>query len=502
MNVIWGSFAVRFQARLFFTGFLFQFALVAALASPVLAMAETRATPRQEYGDAMEAIDRGRWTDYEQLRPALDDYPLAIYLDYFQLSRQAHKVRPVEARRFISLSEDSPLPNRFLSVYLHQAGKDKRWQDFLQVMPDEPNNLELKCYYFRAQLAAGDKQVAWDGAERLWVHGKSQPKRCDPLFAAWLKSGELTDDVVWKRLLNAFEARQRSLMTYVARKGSDQLTPWSDKLLAVYARPEKIRSQSLPPGNPYSADIASYGLSYLARYSPVKALQYWGDYQQQLAFSAEQVRKVEYAIALQSLFAKTEANIPWLKEALPRLGEDKLFEIRLRWALSEQDWVGLEQILPLLSEKLREDSAWRYWQAIVQERNGDSESARLILQELALERGYFSFLAADKLGKAYAFNNQPLMRDAPAAAPLLQLPAVQRIEELHFHKEKNLAHSEWFKMLQDTQDSARHQQLAQLAAGQGWHRMAIDAANRAKALSSQSCLSYSSWFNLALNASP
>jgi soluble lytic murein transglycosylase len=59
---------------------------------------------------------------------------------------------------------------------------------------------------------------------------------------------------------------------------------------------------------------------------------------------------------------------------------------------------------------------------------------------------------------------------------------VQRIEELRFHEEENLAHSEWFKVLQDSDDDpARQQQLAQLASQQGWHRMAIDAANRAKA---------------------
>ena len=98
-----------------------------ALATPAYTMAESLSTSRQEYGDAMEAIDRGKWTEYEQIRPGLDDYPLAMYLDYSRLSRQANKVRPAEARRFISLSEDSPLPNRFLSVYLRRAGKDRRW---------------------------------------------------------------------------------------------------------------------------------------------------------------------------------------------------------------------------------------------------------------------------------------------------------------------------------------------------------------------------------------
>ena len=472
---------MRFLARVLFAGGLLQFATGIVWATTGLAMAETLSTSRQDYGDARQAIDRGGWTEYEELRPGLDDYPLAIYLDYFQLSRQAHKVRPVEARRFVSRSEDSPLPNRFLSVYLHQAGRDKRWADFLQVMPDEPNSIELKCYYFRAQLAQGDKMLAWEGAERLWVYGKSRPKQCDPLFSAWLKAGKLDDDVVWARLLKAYDARQRSLMKYVAKKGSSQLQPWSDKLLAVYAKPDTLGDQALPADSPYAADIASHGLTHLARYSPEEALSLWIGYQEKLDFSAEQVHSVEYAIALRSLFAKNEANVPWLQGALARLEEDKLVEIRLRWLLSEQDLPALQQTLPLLSEEARGDSAWRYWQAIAQEQSGEHERAREALQVLAGERGYYSFLAADKLEEPYAFNHQPLVLEAAAREPLQQLPAVQRIEELRFHEEQNLAHSEWYKVLQDTDDADQHQQLAQLAAEQGWHRMAIDAANRAKA---------------------
>ncbi|RLA46223.1 MAG: murein transglycosylase, partial [Gammaproteobacteria bacterium] len=208
----------------------------------------------------------------------------------------------------------------------------------------------------------------------------------------------------------------------------------------------------------------------------------WTDYQGKLEFSAGQTQAVEYAIALRSLFAKTESNIPWLEDALARLGEDKLVEIRLRWALAEQDWVALEQTLPKLSEQQRGDSAWRYWQAVAQERRGDNESATQILQALAGERGYYSFLAADKLGQAYAFNNQPLTPQDPVRVPLQRQPVVQRIEELRFHKEENLAHSEWFKVLQDLDDDpAQQQQLAQLASQRGWHRLAIDATNRAEA---------------------
>lgn len=439
------------------------------------------AAQRQDYAAAVAAIDRGKWTEYAQLRPGLDGYPLAMYLDYKQLTRQVRKVSPAQVRRFIDSSKGSPLPNRLRVTYLREAGKSRRWSDFLAVMPSEPRSVDLKCYYFRAKLATGDSSAAWQGAKELWVHGKSQPKPCDPLFKAWIKAGELNDDVVWARMLKTFEARKKSLLRYVARKGSSKLRPWSDKLLTVYAKPSSLKRQSLPASSPYSADIATQGLAYLARYNPIQALEYWEYYQLKLTFSLAQRKQIETAIALQSLFAKAHENDVWLRGALVRLQSDKLVEIRLRWALAEQDWPAVEMALPLLSAIARQKGVWRYWQADTSARSGDTGAADAIFQSLAMTRDYYGFLAADRLGKAYTFNNQPLVLQAAASAPLAGLPAIQRIAELYFHDEDRLAHAEWFKVLRNSPDASQQQALAQLASEQGWYRLAIDAANEAKA---------------------
>lgn len=435
---------------------------------------------RQQYSEAREAVDKSRWTEYRKLRPGLEDYPLAIYLDYFQLTSQPETVRPADALRFLSDTAGSPLPNRFSRRYLTLAGREGRWQDFLQVQPEEPTSTDLKCYYFRAKLALGDTDIAWVGAERLWDHGQSRPKVCDPLFEAWLKAGQLSDEVVWSRQLKAFDARQRSLITYVARRASPELSPWADKLLAVYLQPEKIRQQSLPAGSPYSADIASHGLALLARYSPPKALQYWQQYQDELTFTEQQQRQVENAIALHGLFARAEELSPWLPGALARLQEDRLVEIRLRWALGEQDWPVMAQTLPLLSPERQQADVWRYWQAVLVEREGDSAQANALFASLAGERSYHGFLAADRLGKAYAFNHQTPVLDAVTAGQLQQEPVVLRVGELNFHESYDLAHSEWYYLLQRSDDNVRNEQLAQLASAQGWYRMAIDAASRAR----------------------
>jgi soluble lytic murein transglycosylase len=446
----------------------------------IAASAEPRSEGRDEYKDAVNAISQSGWADYEKLRSSLDDYPLAIYLDYYKLSKNVQQVRPAEAQRFLSLSEDSPLPNRFLAVYLTRAGKDRRWQDFLSVMPEEPNSIELKCYYFRAKLGTGDSLAAWEGAERLWIHGKSRPKECDPLFAAWLKAEQLSDDVVWARMLKAFEARQSSLLQYIARKGSNDLKPWSEILLAVYKKPDRLARHKLPSSSGYSADITTQALVSLAKYSPEQALKDWEHYRAQLNFSDQQRTQVEYAIALQSLFAKTENNVPWLKQSLARLGEDKLVEIRLRWALAEQDWDAVGETMALLSEEKAADGVWRYWRAVIDEKEGRVDTSQKAMRALATERGYYSFLAADRLGTRYSLNNQPLVLESAKLEPLKVLPPVQRVEELVFHEEDRLAHSEWYYVLEDN-DQQKRLELGSLAFERGWHRMAIDAANKAEA---------------------
>ena len=183
--------------------------LVAALMAitPLAAEAASNDQARRDYAMAVQAMALGDWKTVSQLRSGLNDYPLAIYLDYYRLTRGPDAVSAAQAVAFLEASAGTPLANRFLGKYLSSAGQDRRWEDLLAVKAEEPNSVELKCYYYRAQLARGSRDIALEGAERLWVHGESRPKSCDPLFDAWMAAGGLTDDIVWTRLLNTFDAR-------------------------------------------------------------------------------------------------------------------------------------------------------------------------------------------------------------------------------------------------------------------------------------------------------
>ena len=58
---------------------------------------------------------------------------------------------------------------------------------------------------------------------------------------------------------------------------------------------------------------------------------------------------------------------------------------------------------------------------------------------------------------------------------------MRRVGELYHHDEQRLAHSEWYKVLQDSPAAEQRQALAQVAASEGWHSMAINAAAKAEA---------------------
>jgi len=268
-------------------------------------------------------------------------------------------------------------------------------------------------------------------------------------------------------------------MRYVASMGSPALQPWSDRLQRAYDDPGRLSPFTLTRDSAHAADIASRGAARLARYSPERALAFWREVRGRLALDDEHIRLAEYAIAQYSLFARTEAHREWLHGALQRLGDDTLVGIRLRWALGEQDWQALERTLPLLSADERAQAVWRYWQARALAQRGEEAAATALLEGVAGERGYYGFLAADRLGRPYAFNHQPLA--VADSGRLRELPALLRIGELKYHDEEPLAFSEWYKVLESTADQSTRLQLVQVASDAGWHRMAIDAATRAQA---------------------
>ena len=110
---------------------------------------------------------------------------------------------------------------------------------------------------------------------------------------------------------------------------------------------------------------------------------------------------MEALIVRHSLFAQSAATEPWIVETLARLRDDELTEIYLRHQIKKSDWIAVREGLVWLSSDVREDHRWRYWFAKTQTALGDQEAGERSLSELATQRSYYGFLAAQRLGLPY-----------------------------------------------------------------------------------------------------
>ena len=182
---------------------------------------------------------------------------------------------------------------------------------------------------------------------------------------------------------------------------------------------------------------------------------------------------------------KYDANkaIAWLNKVNTRSNPD-LLEFQLRYAVQARDWKSYRQIFERLPTSAQNKSEWLYWYATAANNTKTENSdvrlqSKSIWQNLAKERSFYGFLAADKLQQTYSIYPTPnIQRLAVSTATPSQLaPAI----ELYRLKKTTQANQDWQYV---TQRYSREQwgEAAQLAADIGWYNRAISAFSRANRL--------------------
>src|SRR5699024_8794723 len=94
------------------------------------------------------------------------------------------------------------------------------------------------------------------------------------------------------------------------------------------------------------------------------------------------------------------------------------------------------------------------------------------LDELATQRSYFGYLAADQIGRHYSFNERPLPQHPQARARVLARPALARADELHKLGWDWRFRSEW-NAVTDGLDQTELREAARIAFQRGWYSRAI-----------------------------
>jgi len=165
--------------------------------------------------------------------------------------------------------------------------------------------------------------------------------------------------------------------------------------------------------------------------------------------------------------------LSWLASLTePDRNDPMVGEWRVRAALDIQSWDAVLNGIHLLDDQEQNTSRWRYWRARALEALDQQSQAYDQYWALAQSRSYYGFLAADRLGVTYRFDDQPVSVNDNDIDHLEQLPGMARARELFALGRILDARREWLHTTRSLSEPLL-QQAAAIAHQWGWHDRAI-----------------------------
>jgi soluble lytic murein transglycosylase len=448
------------------------------LMSPALAD-DPYSADRARFVEARKAWRSGQLARFEQLAAQLREYPLYPYLRYEQLNANLARVSDEDVRAFLDEHADSPLAERLRRNRLAQLAKQQQWPRFLEFYAPREATIEQECQYLRATRVTPPAEEWLDAVQALWLVGHSQPDACDAVFKVLGTSPRMTADLVWRRIGLAMQENAPSLAGFLARSLPENERHWVDLWREAHQRPAKARGMAaLQRDTPQGREILAHAVQRLARSDADAAWDWWLELRESHAFTPEQQAQILRGVALQAAIKRLPSGHERLAE-VPESARDKsLREWQARSALLHQDWRALLNTIDGMPAEEQKADEWRYWRARAMLEIGDREPAMALFGELAGERSYHGFLAADALGQAYSMRHQPIAaQDADLEDLQRRHRALARAGELLRLEDIYNARREWGFGTRDL--TPRDLELAAVLAHRWeWHDRAIITAGR------------------------
>lgn len=427
---------------------------------------------RAQFLAAERALARGAMKAFARLEQQLRDYPLHPYLSYKALKKRLSSAGSGEVRRFLDRHEDTPLEWLLRRDWLNQLAAKGRWKTFL-AFHQPSTNVTRTCNYLNALIKTGRADEAMPQVEAVWLHGKSQPRACDPVFAAWTKAGHRTQARIWQRIEKAMAAGQWRLANYLGRPLSNRDKVWVKRWIRLYKNPASAdEHKRFSKQHPYRETMLAQAVRRLARWDGLRAMRLWQQIELRYDFDEGLALRTEQYIVRNLVRIPDQDAYTFIRGVRVESDDVPAHEARIRAALLREDWPQVARWIAALPQELRERERWQYWLARALEGQDQQDAAEAVYAAVARERSYYGFLAADRIGGSYRLCHA----DTPASEALVReiagLPAVLRARELFALQRWTDARREW-RVATKGMSATRLKAAAKLAKRKGWHDRAI-----------------------------
>ena len=432
---------------------------------------------RNNFVKAEKALQRGELKEFNRLRAGLRDYPLYPYLEYQALLRGLAKADAKRIVAFLDSYAATPLAERLRARWLDQLAKQGRWSDYLDFYQPS-SDVRRRCQQLRALIATGESRTAFDQVPEIWLYGQSRPSACDPVFAAWTEAGHRTPEMIWQRIEKAMEANEWRLAKYLGRTLSDTDRVWLKRWIALHRSPDGANNDGrFEQAHPYREAMLSHATRRLARWDGPAARELWQRIRPRYAFTSEQIQRTEHYIVRNLVRSPGEEDYAFIRQVAVGSGDLRVHEARIRAALRREDWRQVLRWIADLPRVERDQESWMYWSARALEGVGETEAAKAVYEQVAKDRSYYGFLAADRTGVDYHLTHTETPVSQAQIEQIATLDGIARVDELSALQRHIGASREWRDATRDM-SPVQLKAAAKLAEQRGWHDRAIFALAR------------------------
>jgi soluble lytic murein transglycosylase len=442
------------------------------------ATALTLQDQRELYLRARQALQQDKKPYFFSLAKQLKNYPLYPYLVYAELLPRLPSLPENEVANFLKQYQDTLIATRLRSQWLQVLAQQKQWPLFFTYSAPsiDPN---IVCLTWQAKIATGKANQIWSELSAVWLTGQKLPDSCGPVFSLAQQQGKLTSDLIWQRLQLAFDAKNFSLIPYLAALLPQDQRGWVDVWRRANEEPNLVmRPPLVNNDNMYSNRIIVDALQDLAKDDSAKAINAWQSLSQSHHFTSDQQQQVTRAIALDLAAEHAPGASRWLDQVNSKTADKKVREWRIRTAIFNGDWKAVLAKIDDLPQDEKNTPIWRYWSARANEVLGKATLAQVEYAKLAQERHYYALMASLHLRKPYRVQGSTAALNEKAMMQVFKKPGIQRAYELYALDMPGLANAEWQFALQKM-DPEELYYAAKLAQQWGWTNQALFTASKA-----------------------
>jgi peptidoglycan lytic transglycosylase len=478
-KVLTPSFNRNYKPSLVLSVSLFFTLFLVSLLTTTSVFAKSIEQQRNDYIAAKKALDTKQYKTFGQIANTLKDYPLYPYLRYNYLLKRLWKVDDAEMIDFFKRYDDLPVSSYLRKSWLKLLIKRGHWQTFLDNYIPQ-SDLTLQCYQLQARIKTNNHVFLLEDTRSIWLTGKSLPSQCDPAFDLLYKSDLMTNELVWERVRLSMQNNQISLTNFLSDRLNPQSKALAKKWIQIHNNPYKYLDNPKLEDNVNNREILAHGILRLARQDIAKAVKRLEELKNSYAFIPGEIAEVERTLAIRAAKSKSKLASQLLDQIDNYHVNDEVFHYRLRTALANLDWPLLKKWTTGQAPDTDLDLRWRYWHARALEETGERDKAIEVFTEIAKERDYYAFLAADKINAPYHMNHYPLPENQEEFARIESIPAIKRAYEFYKLGESYPARREWYHA-ESQLTTYQMQMAAALVTKWGWHDRAIFAMTRANA---------------------